>query len=174
MWWKHEMDVQLTPLQRRLIDANLQRRNRFLYAQKHSRKLRTRQLRPPDQSKKPAEGNDAARELKMTPTLPERDRSSKLAKESGDVDEPKVPQTLSGTSASVPESRLKWSEPQRVAQMPKSLISIIAGAIKYPRLRKARGKGVSEEETEQARMSKCPCCCETIPRHILEVETSWK
>lgn len=35
LWWQDEIKGNLTSLQRRLIEANLRRRNRFLYAQRH-------------------------------------------------------------------------------------------------------------------------------------------
>ncbi|CAI6092141.1 unnamed protein product [Clonostachys chloroleuca] len=42
-WWQSEIEGEPTPLQDRLIEANLRRRNRFLYAQRHSKMLAIQQ-----------------------------------------------------------------------------------------------------------------------------------
>ncbi|KAM5341693.1 hypothetical protein ACJ41O_014724 [Fusarium nematophilum] len=39
LWWQKEIGGDLSPLQKRLVEANLRRRNRFLYAQQHSKRL---------------------------------------------------------------------------------------------------------------------------------------
>lgn len=178
-WWQKDISAKLSPLQQRLIEANLRRRNRFLYTQSHSRKLA---YRPP--AKKLIEYLPQTEELIQHPsstenlisqlpvsgasTQPHNLRNSK---------HPKIIPALSETLASTPESRLKWTEPKNHARVATTQMSRVTGTTIYPKLREPQQsevQGMGQDKTELPKMAKCPCCCEAIPYSMLEVESAWK
>ncbi|KAJ5235397.1 NACHT nucleoside triphosphatase [Penicillium citrinum] len=177
LWWEDEMKGTLTPLQRRLIEANLQRRNRFLYAQRHSKKLAHRELsvfvsqtqtvgpQPPEPER--VATPSAQMNVQFQQPGPSVQKEPPLAS---------VP-TLSGTSASVPESKLEWKESQDVIQVPMSQFTSIACVAKYPMLaslHKSSSQGMNRIEFDQPKILKCPCCCEALPNGVIQSMNAWK
>ncbi|KAL2670049.1 hypothetical protein Neosp_014930 [[Neocosmospora] mangrovei] len=123
----------LTPIQQRLVVANLRRRNRFLQARRHSTGLKRRK---PDlssisedtvnQAHQPVTSPDLGAPI---PTHPVVEQSPKLPKNS---DAP----TISGTSASVPESKLRYTDPafkKPEASTPRTEVTRITATAHYPR-----------------------------------------
>ncbi|KAH7243134.1 hypothetical protein B0J15DRAFT_404337 [Fusarium solani] len=132
--WQRHIKGRLTTLQRRLIEANLRRRHRFQYAQRHAMKLAHRQQPTPILHREPTTPQPAS----IYP-----------------------PPSLSRTSASAPESDFKWQEPQDTIQVAKSQITSITGATEYPKLSRPKSDpaAIAEGiEMEQQRIVKCPCC----------------
>jgi hypothetical protein len=175
-WWQGEINGSLTTLQSRLVDANLRRRHRFQYAQRHSRKLASRQqprpmfqeLKPPPQPKKVRVQESAAGDAP---------RRNNTTTHSLDIESVGPPQTLSETSASDAESKFKFPEAQELAPVAKSQITSITGEADYPKLslrKKSGSEGVVGTDAEQQKIIKCPCCCEALPNSILEGESAWK
>jgi hypothetical protein len=156
-----ELDLyQLSSIQMRLIDANLRRRNRFLYAQRRTEKPRdvqTRtQLEPPNLQK---------------PGLPQelvspRAEASIVNLKPSDTESIANAPAVSGTSASVlggnplrqlPSIRSRpWNRTKGVS---------ITGAERYPTLPKPSHK--------DANTVKCPCCCQILPVSMLD-DIRWR
>ncbi|KAI0377864.1 hypothetical protein F5Y04DRAFT_263425 [Hypomontagnella monticulosa] len=148
----------LSPPQKRLIEANLRRRNRFIQAQRHSELLRTGNIFLDDAVSQLAIGPSTAQlESKRTP-----------------VDKGKAPQrsvprdapTISGTSASVPESAFRIHPREKMAVRPAmTAITILTSAIQYPNPPKPR---------PDHQLFKCPCCCQSLPMDVAIETTLWK
>ncbi|KAH7121765.1 hypothetical protein B0J13DRAFT_567235 [Dactylonectria estremocensis] len=182
LWWQDLMDADLAPLQQRLIDANLLRRNRFLYAQKHSQKLALWSPTAESEYSPPIEQKAAGRLAVERPPI--RLPKGQLPVEypliqPRNLRVPKLPDfpALSETWASVPESKLKWTEPRKIVRAPQTQISFVTAATLYPKLRKSskpEEEDMDTNEIELPKMLKCPCCCEAIPHNTLETETAWK
>lgn len=173
----------LTPVQERLIDANLRRRNRFMYAQRHARKLaqeasssERRQfalgdtddpvaIPDADDVSQVSGEDDYRREQKQAagdkPSAPAGGRHDNGL-------EAPVPRTeiLTATSASAmdrpvePVPRL----PATASQAAKTHITTTAAKIKYPKPPQPR---------EGQRYFQCPCCAQALPEMFRET-TMWK
>ncbi|KAE8138675.1 hypothetical protein BDV38DRAFT_281972 [Aspergillus pseudotamarii] len=139
----------LTEVQQRLIHCNLKRRNRFLYAQQHSKGLDS--LSPMDQFTTPV--------TDMKPTDPQpglKDQrpgaaNAKMSSGQGDG--------KTGTSASaVSESYLLDGIPVP-APATSTIMSSTVIDLEYP-----RPPIVSKE----AQLFRCPCCCVALPMFFLE------
>ncbi|RSM09533.1 hypothetical protein CDV31_007639 [Fusarium ambrosium] len=166
-WWESEIKKTLTPLQKRLVDANLKRRHRFQYAQRHSMKLSSRQRPEPSLPSKARASRQLERPKAQGPEErpEERDDTETITTKTATHKHEFVtrPPTLSGTSASIPESNFKWPETQAETPAPKSQITSITGATDYPKLSHSKQK-----------ITKCPCCCEVLPNSTLEVRGGFK
>lgn len=173
-WWQREIKEELMPLQQRLIEANLRRRNRFLYAQAHSRGLASRPLpaQPLIQQNIVAQRPEPGQVM----VLPIRKTDTVAGSESPATELPSLPAnlalTFTGTSASIPASKLRWAEPQRSApKAPQTQITAITRAAGYPKLSSRSHK---HARPGQPKVLKCPCCCETLPAIMLEDSKAWK
>ncbi|RSL99237.1 hypothetical protein CEP52_009866 [Fusarium oligoseptatum] len=144
-WWETEINGTLTPLQHRLVDANLRRRHRFQYAQRHSMKLASRPQLTRDfhQGAKPLPQPEP-----ITAQKPDVSLAAPNEAAPADCLEPRTiepPPTLSMTSASVPESNFKWQEMQEVVPAAKSQITSITGGADYPKLSQPKAKHLSSD-----------------------------
>ncbi|KAH7121586.1 hypothetical protein EDB81DRAFT_952291 [Dactylonectria macrodidyma] len=158
LWWQDKINAKLSPLQHRLIEANLRRRNRFLYAQSHSQKLAHRL------STGESTNQDA---VERSPVQSENSHVRKQPDNSA----------RSGTFASTPESKLQWPGSKNIARTPRTQISFVTATTLYPKFTKPPRPevgGSDKEKPELPKMIKCPCCCEAIPYSMLETETAWK
>ncbi|KAJ3468277.1 hypothetical protein MRS44_002342 [Fusarium solani] len=175
--WQRHIKGRLTTLQRRLIEANLRRRHRFQYAQRHAMKLAHRQQPTPILHREPTTPRPSER---ISSQGPETIDDKKVGLASSALPEPASiypPPSLSRTSASAPESDFKWQEPQDTIQVAKSQITSITGATEYPKLSRPKSDpaAIAEGiEMEQQRIVKCPCCCEVLPSRILDSRGAWK
>ncbi|KAI8676350.1 Protein kinase domain-containing protein [Fusarium sp. Ph1] len=173
-WWQEQINGRLTTLQRRLVDANLRRRHRFQYVQRHSMKLASRQQpRPtfPQQVKSPQQPNRA--KVRASEARSSGKTNHSLTR-SLNLEPVEPPRTLSGTSASIPESNFRFQEAQGVAPVAKSQITSITGVASYPKLSKFKVSDNERADVEQQKITKCPCCCEALPNIILETQGAWK
>ncbi|KAH6973708.1 hypothetical protein BKA56DRAFT_105064 [Ilyonectria sp. MPI-CAGE-AT-0026] len=177
-WWQRHLSAKLNPLQQRLIEANLRRRNRFLYAQSHSRKLAYRQLDEDLAGHQPQTGELIKhRYSKGNPTSQLPVRGVSAQHNLGTAKHRNIMPALSETLASTPESKLKWTEPNNRVRVAMTQMSRVTGTTLYPNLRKpqqSEAQGMDQDETELPKMLKCPCCCEAIPSSMLKVESAWK
>lgn len=148
----------ITPLQERLIIANLRRRNRFMYAQRHAQKLAidANEARYDDS----ASGNNMTHQTQTT-ILEARVPQHGLHRDQG------APSTmLSATTASFIETRIEKvpRQPPTPSQMAKTNITSTAARVKYPNPPRGRAG---------MRYFRCPCCCQVLPE-IFRQETQWK
>ncbi|KAL3447097.1 hypothetical protein BJX65DRAFT_104514 [Aspergillus insuetus] len=132
--------AQVTPIQQRLIDANLRRRNRFLYAQKHAKKLggNFRPLKPTPIAMPPL--------VKQVP----RPEASTSAYSAG------VGETALGstTTATMVDEPIVIPSKQQTATSTATAISVTTTQISYPK--------PPIIHNDQALFT-CPCCCQSLP-----------
>jgi hypothetical protein len=153
----------LTKVQRRLIDANLRRRNRFLYAQRHSEKLAAvASLRrvamdssPPRVTAVVGDWNKSS--LQSPPELPPRPDVIPVA--------PMVP-PMTTTSASIVNSQILIHRPPQAPPSQPAMTQITSTGAKmtYPGPPPIN-LGLNS--------FKCPCCCQTLPLMFRD-NTRWK
>ncbi len=145
----------LSAVQTRLINANLRRRNRFLYAQRHSLKLATRSRFHDDTIPR------LVPEQKSVQPVPDL---STVGKARSDVVLPHIPGAGPGMDVSVPfdnsTATMVGSTIEQVrADCPMfdrdTQITSTVSKVNYPHPPKVRD-GISA--------FKCPCCCQTLPR----------
>ncbi|KAH7152142.1 hypothetical protein B0J13DRAFT_658468 [Dactylonectria estremocensis] len=171
VWWQSEIEDVLTPLQERLIEANLRRRNRFLYAQRHSNKLAI----PHKPAKEPVDNPTVLFQKEVSsPTQTE----AKTRKVSDDyvreAEKSTVSPPLSLTRASDIDSNLELEELKIPIQAPMTQITSITGATEYPKLRKPPVEKSTGRGIEQTKIQKCPCCCEPLRRGAVASKNAWK
>lgn len=169
----------LTPVQERLILANLRRRNRFLYAQRHSRKLALEAPTDDAQPEVPLEGdwpvlvetNEGEEEAKEDRNEEPLPMSSEAVTDlpSLPIAEPQVePQApvLTATSASAATQPIDPVFVHNVtpSQVAKTNITATTAKVTYPR---------PPLVLEGMRYFKCPCCCQALPEMYLQ-SSLWK
>ncbi|GLA14302.1 hypothetical protein AnigIFM62618_000678 [Aspergillus niger] len=130
----------LTVIQQRLIEANLKRRNRFLYAQRHAIKLSdedptvSTSIQTPQKAPLPPGANPFARS----------------------TEEPELPKVYSTTTATDVQDPIQL--PTRSSAQPTTtVISEISSRVTYPKPPPLR----SDQNIFQ-----CPCCCQTLPASV--------
>jgi hypothetical protein len=154
----------LSPVQLRLIDCNLKRRNRFLYAQKHSKGLDaalSARIPPPteiiDPKKAPGQPELKTRPQqkpeKFIPSVSkpasakpvEHHHNPSMTSASGMTDQPppsRVPSQASTTQLSTTVTRLDYPHPPEIK--------------------------------EGAQIFRCPCCCQVLPVAIQLDSNRWR
>ncbi|KAF2670811.1 hypothetical protein BT63DRAFT_201986 [Microthyrium microscopicum] len=163
----HFADVELEGPGKRLVEANLRRRHRFLEAQRHSYQLRDRSLNLPvapiptgikhpgasksTQSRGTTSGSVTRRETQIKTNS----KPSVLAKSAAF--------TASGVSASVPETAFQGL--RQHIKSPQTRITAITGSAQYPNPKTAKA---------DQKMFKCPCCCQAIPFEEANNSTQWR
>lgn len=144
----------LSKVQQRLIYCNLKRRNRFLYAQQHSKWLDRETAGRPSQA--------LAIETIRTGEAAKEKQKAKPLSEAADA---RINLTIrTGTSASAISDSLALSRALIPAPAASTVMSSTVIDIKYPSPPKIK---------EGARVFTCPCCCQTLPVTLLE-ENRWK
>jgi hypothetical protein len=159
----------LSPVQERLILANLRRRNRFVYAQRHARKLAFNA--PSHESKFVFSGTDRFSFLLESDDVGQRRNHPEAMGQAipGGVDITPAPRhhpLLTATSASAAGTQIqpltqKITTPSQVA---KTNITSTAAKVVYPRPPRLR---------DGLRYFQCPCCCQTLPE-MFQQDTLWK
>jgi hypothetical protein len=148
----------LTKIQQRLITCNLKRRNRFIYAQKHSKRLN------------PALPNSAfAIDLGDAKPFDSKAQPVKLGTEGKSLDAEVQSATSSRktgivpggtvTTATVVSSTLTLRPGTVPSQAATTQVSSTGSRLSYPNPPKIK---------EGARVFKCPCCCQTLPSMMSE------
>ncbi|RSL79806.1 hypothetical protein CEP51_007070 [Fusarium floridanum] len=162
--FKQKLEV-LTPVQQRLVTANLRRRNRFLQARRHSTGLKRRN---PELSSVSEDLVNQAHQPVFSPDLeipipapPVIEQPLKLLKNS---DAP----TISGTSASVPKSKLRYTDPslkKPEVSTARTEVTRITATAHYPRPQLAN---------DNQHMFQCPCCYQTMPVQDVKTNARWR
>jgi len=143
----------LSKVQQRLIYCNLKRRNRFLYAQQHSKWL------DPDTAGRPIET------IGTRPPTDGEAAKEKQKKSSSEAADARINPTIrTGTSASAVSDSLALPRALIPAPATSTVLSSTVIDIKYPSPPKIK---------EGARAFTCPCCCQTLPVALSE-ENRWK
>jgi hypothetical protein len=143
----------LTKVQLRLIKCNLKRRNRFIYAQKHSKKLNPNVLNSefninlaepkPLEFETDTAGDLAKKEAPKMQVEPELFREQPSPVPGGTV-----------TTATVVSSTLTIRPGAVPSQAATTQVSSTGSRLTYPNPPKIK---------DGARVFKCPCCCQTLP-----------
>lgn len=155
--------VDLSSAQERLLQTNLRRRNRFLRAQRHSEGLKPPQ--PAEKEKKEDRIERVEGGTETTTKYEQVDMANQQAAPKTASPAPAEP-TISGTSASIPESKLNTQRvKRRSSQVAMTAVTTLTAAARYPRPPKIR---------EGLKMFKCPCCCQTLPVEVAIEGTRWK
>ncbi|RTE68881.1 hypothetical protein BHE90_016738 [Fusarium euwallaceae] len=153
----------LSTVQLRLINCNLKRRNRFLYAQRHSEALdATSHTRVPskevtDQGKAPEQPEPESR-LQQEPEKPPKPVSAKP------VDQLHNPSVTTGTSASGVTDLPLLQQNLVPSQAATTQLSTTVIKLDYPH---------PPEVNEGALVFRCPCCCRVLPTMMLD-KNRWK
>lgn len=150
----------LDEIQQRLLSCNLKRRNRFLYAQRHSERLNPVMPAPTTQAhaveildfnfeeeQKPMSTPSALKTLGKAPTNASINRTIRT-----------------GTSASAMSESFVLPQAPLPATAVSTVVSSTTIDLKYPR---------PPEIKDGARVFKCPCCCQILPVSVLE-GNRWK
>lgn len=161
-------ETQLNSVQRRLVDANLRRRNRFLYAQDHSKKMAGSQTHPQKAtaSHKPANQLDqVVNEMEIRQSIREPTSSQKrdVTTNNGfNVVSDTVAEST--TTASAVDTTISFDMQKKTTNSRHEMTQVSSITLKmaYPRPPKGGGLGF-----------KCPCCCQTLPR-MFEEANQWK
>lgn len=151
---------QLTPIQERLITANLRRRNRFIYAQRHAQKLGLNADKAHSKFALPEYDNPVPMDDRRVP------KQSVIRGASPALETITESIIMSATTASAIGTRIE-EVPHKLPvniQLAKTNITSTAARVSYPRPPRAR---------EGQRYFQCPCCCQVLPE-LFRQETHWK
>ncbi|KAJ5398855.1 hypothetical protein N7465_009344, partial [Penicillium sp. CMV-2018d] len=135
----------LNEVQLRLVRCNLKRRNRFLYAQQHSKGLDAGPIR---------RENRTAAPKKVELTQEEMAKRKADSKALNDGSKHANSTIVTGTSASKLSDNFNLPEPDHAAPTASSIISTTAIDLDYPRPPRFK---------DDAHLFRCPCCCEALP-----------
>ncbi|KFA80037.1 hypothetical protein S40288_01818 [Stachybotrys chartarum IBT 40288] len=175
LWWEEVMNGQLSAIQQRLVEANILRRNRFLYAQRHSTKLSVRsrsQSRLVNQQGK--DGELSVRQQRNVTEVKETMTDPHCLTTKGPLENKrKMAPSLSATSATALEQSIVIAQFQRKQKVPvtKTRITTIAGTMEYPKLFNPKQ---APSPVSQLMAEKCPCCCEPLPEAVFQGHKEWE
>lgn len=155
--------IKLSPIQERLIEANLRRRHRFKEAQRHSGKLRDHlgNVAPPvipqqfiATSTTQHSGQDVSplQDKKIAAAMRQQKSGPGLRKDDT--------HTIAPTSASGLDSAVGGLQEKRRLRPTATRITSTTAKMRYSRAHKF-------SDAEQ-KLAKCPCCCQAIPATELE------
>lgn len=144
----------LSRVQRRLIEANLRRRNRFLYAQRHSRRIGVvKALREPvDLTIKQPAMIEAKIPAEPPPEEPISSRGF-ISKARGH-EAPHAVQTVTSTTASAVEGSIALPQKATPSQGAMTQVSSTGSKLVYPHPPRLK---------DGTNTFKCPCCCQSLP-----------
>jgi hypothetical protein len=160
----------LSDLQQRIIQANLRRRHNFIMAQKHSIAQKAPQAQPSAAQLSLPIGSLLQTETIVktqylaSPQNPAPFPTSDLAIRGKSIAAP----TISGYSlASTAEGTLKFDAAAKryISGTAKTQITFIASNADFPK---------APSITSNQKISKCPCCCQSMPGEILQDPKEWK
>ncbi|KAM5442400.1 hypothetical protein MferCBS31731_002278 [Microsporum ferrugineum] len=162
----------LTPLQTRLIDANLRRRYRFLCAQRHSEKLAGHQTSAGPRASPARVGiptRSAVEGDVLTPSVAPSSKPVASPEASKDADR-NLATPGPSTAASTVEITNSFIEGKAsIRRTPQTRITAITASTQYPRLLKP-----CDNERKKHKILKCPCCCQPQPETMAENTDAWK
>lgn len=142
---------ELTEVQKRLVDANIRRRNRFMYAQTHAEHLGMARDRPQSHhttvSRSIIAGNSEDAAQRKSEIRPSTRSEAETTTTATAIDNPSI---LDVTRFRVPGAT--------------TVMSSTAVKIKYPHPPRIK---------KDAKLFKCPCCCQALPAELAETD-KWK
>ncbi|KAJ5979050.1 hypothetical protein N7501_002392 [Penicillium viridicatum] len=145
----------LNEVQLRLVRCNLKRRNRFLYAQQHSRGLDAGPIRHKNRTAAPKE---------VELTREEIAKGKADSKPLNDGSKQANSTIVTGTSASKLSDDFNLPQPDHAAPTASSIISTTAIDLDYPRPPRFK---------DDTHLFRCPCCCEALPVEMAN-KNSWR
>lgn len=137
--------ARLTPIQLRLIDANLRRRNRFLYAQKHAQKLGMDSEQPENMPSETFKLVKQGRSLNVGEADTPSQEEKMATKDSRQVQ--------STTTATLVDEPIVIP-PKEVVRSTTTVVSVTSSRISYP-----RPPPIKDDQV----LFTCPCCCLSLP-----------
>ncbi|KAH8704080.1 hypothetical protein BGW36DRAFT_288147, partial [Talaromyces proteolyticus] len=140
--------AKLTPIQLRLIDANLKRRNRFLYAQQHAQKLGLNSEYP----------KNTRRESPLFVKQQSRsgvDKTTSLSQRENTLTKADI-QTQSTTTATLVDEPIVVP-PSQFTNSATTVISVTSSRVSYPK---------SPPIYDHHNIFRCPCCCQALPAAV--------
>lgn len=149
----------LDEIQQRLVFCNLKRRNRFLYAQRHSIRLNPVVPAPTTQERtvEKLETSFGGERKPMSPLW--------ALKTPGKAPSTSINRTIrTGTSASAISETFGLPQAPLPPTAASTVVSSTTIDLKYPR---------PPEVKDGAHVFKCPCCCQILPVSVLE-GNKWK
>jgi hypothetical protein len=155
----------LTPTQQHLINANLKRRNRFLYAREHGEKLalHRNQLTKQNQNQKQKQKyHDASASVKE----PFKPNATSEAKSQKTEERGHGTQSVAGASSNTKfseHSRALYLNTQEALQRGTSQPTSTTQKMDYP---------MPPPKAKKMRPFRCPCCWQTLPSNFSK--TQWK
>ncbi|KAH8800614.1 hypothetical protein F5884DRAFT_529396 [Xylogone sp. PMI_703] len=160
-------DTQLTAIQRRLINANLRRRNRFIYAQRHSLRLAAEPDTAMTMIAEPYNEQLDSLNTQTRSFTPINALASMKGSQTPNEGSPVNPDdyttdtTTSVTRGDIIHNSQRHDTPSRQAG---TQVSATALKITYPHAPNVK---------DGLRSFKCPCCCQILPTMFLE-RSRWK
>ncbi|KAL7793613.1 hypothetical protein V8C37DRAFT_378458 [Trichoderma ceciliae] len=158
----------LNEIQQRLIYCNLKRRNRFLYAQQHSIRLKPSVTAPSIDVRFIEESSQPGVTEKTDLSLEKEHKSissPSTSKTSSKAPTASINSTIrTGTDASAISDSFNLSRDPLPATAVSTVVSSTMVNLKYPRPPKVK---------HGARVFTCPCCCQIFPVAVLE-GNKWK
>jgi len=155
-------ESKLSDIQKRVIEANLRRRHRFLLAQKRHRETTfgNSQRRP---EAMPEQGLSAEK----APRAPLRGELPSSPRVGAPRGKEQLALTVAGLStASTAEGTLRYNPlPRKATTVAKTQITLIAADAEFPR---------PPPPSPDRRISKCPCCCQSFPSELFEKPSQWR
>ncbi|KAI1880107.1 hypothetical protein JX265_001728 [Neoarthrinium moseri] len=151
-------NLELSPIQERLVEANLRRRHRFVEAQRHSLGLKA----PSGNNSHPA----VATASSETESTTEGNIATAIRrKQAHRVNAGDNVLTIPATSASGLDSEWRGLPHDRQGTSTATRITGITAASMYPKARRS--------QNPDQKMVKCPCCCQAIPTSELQ-DSQWR
>lgn len=140
---EHQLDpTRLSPIQLRLIEANLKRRNRFLYAQRHAQKLESNL----GQSKKTPRGIEAlGKQSQRSDVNPLSQGGVALVRDGIEAQ--------STTTATHVDDAIEIP-PEQIPRSATTVVSVTSSRITYPKPPRFHNHQM---------LFTCPCCCQSLP-----------
>lgn len=154
---------QFTEVQKRLVEVNLRRRNRFICAQRHARRLQKQQGSEKKNKPESEQLNPSGRPEPSVSAAPRR-QTEQMTQQQPSTPKEEMgqghPETAvhssrtksSGTDPTMLEGDVKASG---VSQPPMTVVSSTSLKVAYPRAPSIEGSKRS--------VFRCPCCCQDLP-----------
>lgn len=155
----------LTAAQRRLVEANLRRRNRFMQSYNHSKGLQPRISLLPSKVEETTHTGSHTHNTEPSQVMSTRQKNTGEVSKSTAQDAPSV----SGTLASEPDGSLYLGSNDTrhpaAPRRPATVLTALTGSVIYPKPPKI---------TEGMHLFKCPGCFHALPVEIAQGKESWK
>jgi hypothetical protein len=156
-------ESKLSDIQKRVVEANLRRRHRFLLAQKrHRETIFGNSQRGPE-----AAVSEQGLSAEEAPRAPLRGGLAASPRVGASRGKGQLAPTVAGLStASTAEGTLRYNPlPRRATTVAKTQITSIAADAEFPR---------PPPPSPDRRISKCPCCCQSLLSEVFKEPSQWR